>query len=184
MDCTTADQVRMLAKQVIGRQKLNASAPVLVSRQIYTELVIEPPSVELEPVFIYPAIDCQSYAHAYAHARRKAIYSECYSQKTSTALMYKHSYFTHFEIIEAADDAAGFIAGTIVSGGTEDKLVKWRMPAIWLIRRLTNLSSVKIGFIFNRDHSTILHSAKCVDKNPEKFRRQVTAIREALCNGK
>jgi chromosomal replication initiator protein len=42
------------------------------------------------------------------------------------------------------------------------KIVWPRQVAIFLIRRYTRLSTIKIGLLFNRDHATVLQSLKAV----------------------
>jgi chromosomal replication initiator protein len=51
------------------------------------------------------------------------------------------------------------LRGTLKNKGTAEA----RQVAIYLIRKLTNLSTPEIGKEFNRDHSTILHSINKVE---------------------
>ncbi len=52
------------------------------------------------------------------------------------------------------------LRGTLKNKGTAEA----RQVAIYLIRKLTNLSTPEIGKEFNKDHSTILHSINKVEK--------------------
>ena len=52
------------------------------------------------------------------------------------------------------------LRGTLKNKGTAEA----RQVAVYLIRKLTNLSTPDIGKEFNRDHSTILHSINKVEK--------------------
>jgi len=44
------------------------------------------------------------------------------------------------------------------------KIADIRMIGYWCYRELTELSFPQIGRVFNRDHSTVLHGCKRVDK--------------------
>ena len=70
------------------------------------------------------------------------------------------------------------LRGTLKNKGTAEA----RQVAIYLIRKLTNLSTPDIGKEFNKDHSTILHSIKKVenalktgDENLQNHIRDITA---------
>ena len=70
------------------------------------------------------------------------------------------------------------LRGTLKNKGTAEA----RQVAIYLIRKLTNLSTPDIGKEFNKDHSTILHSIKKVesalengDDNLQNHIRDITA---------
>ena len=70
------------------------------------------------------------------------------------------------------------LRGTLKNKGTAEA----RQVAIYLIRKLTNLSTPDIGKEFNKDHSTILHSIKKVesalksgDENLRNHIRDITA---------
>ena len=70
------------------------------------------------------------------------------------------------------------LRGTLKNKGTAEA----RQVAIYLIRKLTNLSTPDIGKEFNKDHSTILHSVKKVesalksgDENLQNHIRDITA---------
>ena len=70
------------------------------------------------------------------------------------------------------------LRGTLKNKGTAEA----RQVAIYLIRKLTNLSTPDIGKEFGKDHSTILHSIKKVenalkssDENLQNHIRDITA---------
>jgi hypothetical protein len=42
-----------------------------------------------------------------------------------------------------------------------------RQTAMYLVRRLTNLGYVRIGAIFNRDHSTVIHAVQVIERRME-----------------
>lgn len=61
-----------------------------------------------------------------------------------------------------------------MTGGSRTRPVAWaRQHAIWLIARETGLSLAQIGLIFNRDHTTILHSIRAENL------RQGASVRQA-----
>ena len=56
------------------------------------------------------------------------------------------------------------LKGTQRNRGT----VEARHVAVYLMRKLTNLSSPEIGEVLNRDHATILYSVKQVEQRLKK----------------
>ena len=75
------------------------------------------------------------------------------------------------------DDAT--LRGTLKNKGTAEA----RQVAIYLIRKLTNLSTPDIGKEFNRDHSTVLHSINKVESSLQKGDEQLkNHIRDITAN--
>ena len=70
--------------------------------------------------------------------------------------------------IEVAAKAFGFTAEEIVSDRRTARLVKARHIAMWLMRETTPRSLPVIGRRFRRDHSTVFHALKRVDKMRNK----------------
>ncbi len=61
-------------------------------------------------------------------------------------------------IIAVTADAFGYLPEDITSKSRKQPLVTARQIAMYLCRELTDDSLVQIGTLFNRDHSTVLHS--------------------------
>jgi chromosomal replication initiator protein len=61
-------------------------------------------------------------------------------------------------IIAVTADAFGYAPDDITSKSRKQPLVTARQIAMYLCRELTDDSLVQIGALFNRDHSTVLHS--------------------------
>ncbi|MEX1280918.1 MAG: chromosomal replication initiator protein DnaA [Acidimicrobiia bacterium] len=61
-------------------------------------------------------------------------------------------------IIAVTADAFGYLPDDITSKSRKQPLVTARQIAMYLCRELTDDSLVQIGALFNRDHSTVLHS--------------------------
>ena len=57
-----------------------------------------------------------------------------------------------------------------------------RQMAIFLTRKLTGLTLEKIGSIMNRDHSTVLHSIKIMEKNLANDPRLMDTLRDVQAN--
>ena len=57
-----------------------------------------------------------------------------------------------------------------------------RQMAIFLTRKLTGLTLEKIGTILNRDHSTVLHSIKMMEKNLANDPRLMDTMRDVQAN--
>jgi hypothetical protein len=68
-------------------------------------------------------------------------------------------------ILDAVAEHAGWPLGIIISPSRNYTHAYWRALAVLLLHRHTTLSSVQIGKIFTRDHSTILHAIKRAEQH-------------------
>lgn len=185
-DCTTAQEVRDLASRLAARIKQRPQALPVLARPSDTKTVIVPPRGNFQPRRQYPKIvEIKYISYEERMALHKAMHKssvEAFEQKSMIDEMFrKPSHFTAREIIDISNLVSGFGNGTMEGSSRIDKIIIWRMSSVWLMRQLTDLSTTRIGHFFNRDHSTILHSVKCVNVNPDKFWPKVKAIRDVLC---
>ena len=198
-DCTTAQEVRDLARRQYERIKQRPRVLPVLARPPDTKTVFTPPRGNFQPHRPYPKIveikqikyisydDRVALHKAYDEriALHKALHKasvEASKQKSMIDEMFrKPSHFTAREIIDVSNLVSGFGNGTMEGSSRIDKIIIWRMSSVWLVRQLTDLSTTQIGRYFNRDHSTIMHSIKCVNANPDKFWPKVKAIRDVLC---
>ena len=58
-----------------------------------------------------------------------------------------------------------------------------RQSAMWLARRLTTLSYPRIGYVFERDHSTVMHACRVIDKkraNNRRLEMSLTSMEDSI----
>ena len=67
-------------------------------------------------------------------------------------------------IIRATAQSYGYSVEEVLSASRRQPLVISRQIAMYLCRELTDLSLPKIGALFNRDHTTVLHSVEKVKR--------------------
>ena len=181
-DCATAQEVRDLARSQYERIKQRPRVLPVLARPSDTKTVIVPPRGNFQPPRTYLKIGKIKYI---SYEERIALHKasvEASEQKSMIDEMFrKPSHFTAREIVDASNVASGFRSGTIEGNSRRDKIISWVHVKRWLVHQLIDLSSTQIGHFFNRDHSTILHSFKCVNANPDKFWPKVKAILDVLC---
>jgi chromosomal replication initiator protein len=66
-------------------------------------------------------------------------------------------------ILEEATDYFGLGAGDLISKSRSRSLTTARHVAMYLMRELTGLSLIRIGELFDRDHTTALHGIKKIE---------------------
>lgn len=85
--------------------------------------------------------------------------------------------------------AQEIIQGIIESEGLDTKnrkreLTYRRQYLMWFLRQVTNMSTIQIGKMFNRDHATVLHSCRnvdyCVTMKDEYFLSFVADLKNQL----
>lgn len=72
------------------------------------------------------------------------------------------------KIIRAAAVYSGIPIELVTGKRRSRRVIVARMSAIYVIRQSTDLSYPEIGRIFNRDHTTVMHSVKRVETNPSE----------------
>lgn len=79
-------------------------------------------------------------------------------------------YVTRMDIIRRkVSELSGFTLDELASRRKETALVHARQAAFYLAKIHTNLSLPAIGRYFGRDHTTVLHGIRQVEKNPSRF---------------
>lgn len=78
--------------------------------------------------------------------------------------------------VEAAADLYGLDPSTLLSDARHKSVVKARQIAAWLMRE-DGLSYPTIGRALNRDHTTAIHSVRCVERD-QMMRTLARQLRE------
>lgn len=73
----------------------------------------------------------------------------------------------------------GFLRRELIHEDRRKPRVEARQLAMWLTRRLTRLSLPRIGTLYGRHHTTVLHAVRTVDA----WTGDKAAIRDMLMNG-
>lgn len=74
------------------------------------------------------------------------------------------------DIINAVSDETGISVKDILARTRSNQAAcRARQVAMWLCHRVTKKSYVRIGYFFERDHTTIIHAKRRVDERREKF---------------
>lgn len=70
------------------------------------------------------------------------------------------------QIIAEVADISGITPDQLKSEKRTQSIAKARMYAMWLISKNTTMSSTQIGGMFgDRDHTTVLHAIKVIDRS-------------------
>ena len=85
-------------------------------------------------------------------------------------------------IISRVADYYNITPEEIMGKGKTRNVSDARQMAIFLTRKLTGLTLEKIGSIMNRDHSTVLHSIKMMEKNLANDPRLMDTLRDVQAN--
>lgn len=75
------------------------------------------------------------------------------------------------DVIAAVSACTGISVKDITGPYRAKHVLPVRFAAYWLARRLTDKSYLVIARCFNRDHATVLHGVKVVDRYHEPFAR-------------
>lgn len=84
------------------------------------------------------------------------------------------------EIIDAAAQALGVSAESIIAYGRSKTVARARTIAMYLAREQTAHSWAEIGAVFQRDHSTIIAAHSYALANWADLRRDVGKVKSAL----
>lgn len=83
------------------------------------------------------------------------------------------------EIVEIICDFYSIYPKKVFTINRKREIVKCRQLSMYIGRCLTNLSLPEIGAFFNKDHTTVIHSIKAVEKDMEtnkKFKHEVNML--------
>ena len=152
----TADEVRALARRV-GMKRRLAQARALSLRK-----PLLPP-----PLPIQTSCVAQSFYYSF--------YAQDY--------VYQVSAVHHYKLRTILETAARVFKLNIIDFVNERRstdMVQCRQACMYIMKKLTKASYPMIGNILNRDHTTIVHGIKCVERNTAKFAHLVDPLIAAL----
>lgn len=72
-----------------------------------------------------------------------------------------------YDIVDTAAEAFHVTADELLGDSRTRPLYRYRQITMAACRQLTDLSYPAIGDVFGRDHSTVMHAAHVVERNPE-----------------
>lgn len=70
-----------------------------------------------------------------------------------------------FDIIKETENMYHFLPGTITGHKRTRTVAEARAVAMYLVRKLTPYSWVEVGDHFNKDHTSVIHNCKKIEKN-------------------
>lgn len=84
-------------------------------------------------------------------------------------------------VIQAATLCSGWPYRALVGPSRDANLMLWRRAAIWLLKEyMPDISTLQLGRIFRRDHSTIIRALNEAKRRPEAIADQVAAMKETI----
>lgn len=93
----------------------------------------------------------------------------------------KSSMFPYKLILQQISQVSGLAIAEIVSPRRQRHIVYWRTIAAYLMRKHTAVSYPVIGNrLGGRDHSTIIHACRIVERNPDKFHADINRVESLL----
>lgn len=90
---------------------------------------------------------------------------------------------TPARIIQLVSETTGVHFKSMAAKDRHRNLVDARIIAMWLIRNMTRHSLLEIGRMFNRDHTTVIHSLRTLENLMETdpaMRTFVEGIKERI----
>jgi chromosomal replication initiation ATPase DnaA len=84
------------------------------------------------------------------------------------------------EIIERVGQVCKVEPQQIKSCRRDANIARARQLVMWLAWKKTGYSFPRIGTILDRDHATVMHGCKKVEKAPEKFEPELSLLRTWL----
>lgn len=163
VECTSADQVIENARAVRARMRSLQPRRTPVVEQATPEPVAELPP-QPEKISVEAATDEKiSIEKRFAALeRRLSKLMHMVGAEESNGAIVGPTYVTAADIKRLVSEHYGVTVGELIGPSRYSKVVLPRQVAFYLCRKFTMLSLPKVGSLFNRDHTSVLHGAKMI----------------------